>query len=134
VHLSKEDKSGRFTWGNKVVAVQTSQTIVVPSVTLASVIHRPIDFLKMDIEGAELQVLSAAEKKLHFIQEMVIEVHETNHKKPTLVQSALKELLERNGFTVKIYHSLVLSLNKLLSPFSPKVVMPLCMIRAVKRN
>lgn len=54
----------------------TSAKVLVNSQRLSDYIQEEIDFLKIDIEGAEQQVLEELGDKLHFIKEMVIEVHE----------------------------------------------------------
>jgi FkbM family methyltransferase len=47
----------------------------VPTVPLADYLAEPVDFLKMNIEGAEWPVLEAAAGKLRQVREMVIEYH-----------------------------------------------------------
>ncbi|MGD8603905.1 MAG: FkbM family methyltransferase [Anaerolineales bacterium] len=71
----------------------------VPSRTLSSLINGKVDLLKIDIEGAELQVVRdlAEEGKLSFIQNCLIEFH--HHIQPG--ENHLAELLsflERAGF------------------------------------
>jgi FkbM family methyltransferase len=71
----------------------------VTAVSLSRLIEGPVDFLKMDIEGAELRVLRDLEMhdKLRFIRAMVIEYH--HHIEPTADRlSELLHLLERSGF------------------------------------
>jgi FkbM family methyltransferase len=50
---------------------------IVKSVCLSSYINHDIDFMKMDIEGAEMEVMEDLynNKKLQYIQQMVIEYH-----------------------------------------------------------
>ncbi len=60
-------------WGTQR---ETSAKILVNSQRLSDYIQEEIDFLKIDIEGAEQQVLEELGNKLRFIKEMVIEVHE----------------------------------------------------------
>src|SRR5947208_15954595 len=47
----------------------------VPSVRLRNCLTEPVDFLKMNIEGAEWEVLADSEDRLHHVREMVIEYH-----------------------------------------------------------
>lgn len=49
--------------------------VLVSSVALADYISEPVDFLKLDIEGAELEVLRSCKDRLPNIQKMVVEVH-----------------------------------------------------------
>jgi hypothetical protein len=71
----------------------------VTSASLSRLIDGPVDFLKMDIEGAELRVLRDLEvhRKLHLVREMVIEYH--HHIEPAADHlSEVLQLLERSGF------------------------------------
>lgn len=54
---------------------QRSEKIMVQTMLLAECITEPVTFMKMDIEGAEFQVLKQAGTALSFIQECVIEFH-----------------------------------------------------------
>lgn len=79
---------------------QQSTTFVdVPSITLSSLLNEPVDFLKLDIEGAEQAVIEEATNQLENIREMIIEFH------PTPQQSLLKltALLEEKNFKVEVW-------------------------------
>jgi FkbM family methyltransferase len=71
----------------------------VMGVRLSSFIDREVDFLKMDIEGAETKVLQevAAAGKLRLVREMVIEYHH-HIAKQTDDFSQLLVILEQQGF------------------------------------
>jgi len=75
------------------------RTQEVTATPLSAHLDEPVDFLKMDIEGAELAVLEevAATGKLPLIRQMVIEYH---HHLDTTVDrlSVLLRLLEGDGF------------------------------------
>lgn len=77
---------------------QISDQIEVPVHTLSEIIQRPIDFLKMDIEGSEQRVLTHAQKSLSLITELHIEFH--NH--PSQSLRTLVELLE-NTHKVQLF-------------------------------
>ncbi|MGH2395807.1 MAG: FkbM family methyltransferase [bacterium] len=47
----------------------------VPSIRLRDYLVEPVDFLKMNIEGAEWSVLADSEDRLEYVREMVIEYH-----------------------------------------------------------
>lgn len=53
---------------------QTSVPIRVPTIPLDALIGEPVDLLKMDIEGAEIDVLRSS-KKLDLITNVIIELH-----------------------------------------------------------
>jgi FkbM family methyltransferase len=60
-------------WGSQT----TEDHIFVKSVRLSEYINGPIDFLKLDIEGAEEVVIPEIRNKLPFVKELYIEYHET---------------------------------------------------------
>jgi len=72
----------------------------VPVTQLSAYIDRPVDFLKIDIEGAETTVLVelAQTGKIKFIKEMVIEYHHHMHDTDNDSMSKILKTLEDNGF------------------------------------
>lgn len=54
---------------------QKTHAIAVNAHTLSEFVTQPIDFLKLDIEGAEQSALGASKKSLNFIKELHIEFH-----------------------------------------------------------
>lgn len=83
---------------------QVSSSLQVESLSLSQLLTRPVDLLKLDIEGAETEVLRAAIPYLHQIGEIFVEYHpvEGNY------LQELTTLLKQSGFTIKIYHQGVL--------------------------
>lgn len=69
----------------------------VPAVRLSDYLTEPVDFMKMNIEGAEWEVLSDTEPKLRLIREISIEYHRLPEV-PCRLHDIL-DLLHRNGFT-----------------------------------
>jgi FkbM family methyltransferase len=63
---------------------------------LRDYLDRPVDFLKLDIEGCEVDVLLDCADRLKNIQCAFIEYHSPIHRSQRL--SVLLELLEKNGF------------------------------------
>ncbi len=61
-----------------------------------------IDFLKLDIEGAETQVLLECEAYLSQVKNIFIEYHSFSQQKQTL--STILSILENNGFRYYIEH------------------------------
>lgn len=68
----------------------------VPCVRLREYLTEPVDFLKMNIEGAEWGVLADSEDRLSQVREMVIEYHHLPGLPRTLHR--ILELLHRSGF------------------------------------
>ena len=62
----------------------------------------PIDFLKLDIEGAETEVLLEGEAYLNQVKNIFIEYHSFSQQKQTL--STILSILENNGFRYYIEH------------------------------
>lgn len=62
-----------------------------------------IDFLKMDIEGSELQVLQEIREKLDRVRNIFVEVHNFHNRSPLLGQ--VLSLLENCGFKLVIKES-----------------------------
>jgi FkbM family methyltransferase len=68
----------------------------VSSVRLRNYLNEPVDFLKMNIEGAEYEVLKDSEEMLDRVKEMVIEYHHLPGLPRTLHK--ILEILDRQGF------------------------------------
>ena len=68
---------------------------------LSKYINRPVDFLKIDIEGAELEVLREIEQKLSLVTNLFIEYHSFTGQEQQLDQ--ILEILSRQGFRYYIY-------------------------------
>jgi FkbM family methyltransferase len=77
---------------------QRSEIITVPTQTLDHYLTEPVDFLKMDIEGAEQQVLQASQL-LHQVKHMILEFH--TH--PTQSLSKLLEWLRYQDFQIQLW-------------------------------
>ena len=75
----------------------------VPAVRLADVLaQEPVDLLKLDIEGAETDVLADCEHQLGNVKALLLEVHEfipSRRRCPALLQ-----LLDRAGFSYAVTH------------------------------
>lgn len=72
------------------------QRFDVPCVRLRDYLVEPVDFLKMDIEGAEWEVLEDSEDRLRQVSEIVIEYHRLPRFRRTLHK--ILELLSRSGY------------------------------------
>lgn len=83
-----------------VVHNQEFSTIEVTCEKLSEYLNGPVDFLKLDIEGAEITVLAEAEGRLQNVANLFVEHHSFERRPQDL--SRLLELLERNGFRYKI--------------------------------
>ena len=70
-------------------------------VRLKNYLTEPVDFMKMNIEGAEWEVLSDCKDRLQLIREMIIEYHHLPGLPRTLHH--ILGLLDRQGFEYQIY-------------------------------
>ncbi len=77
------------------------KNIAVKQVRLSKYIDKPVNLLKLDIEGMEAQVLKEVANKLHFVKNLIIEYHGDVANKYNKIQDIIK-ILENNGFTYKI--------------------------------
>lgn len=68
----------------------------VQAVRLRDFLEEPVDFLKLNIEGAEWDVLADCDERLKHVREMVIEYHHLPHLPRTLHR--ILDLLDRRGF------------------------------------
>ena len=62
---------------SKIETGNSNNTIEIKAIRLKDVIDREVDFLKIDIEGAEYDVLKDIADKLHFVKNMFLEYHGT---------------------------------------------------------
>ncbi len=78
---------------------QKTTSLSVQTIPLSYLLTGPVDFLKLDIEGAEQEVLEEAADQLPLIKEMIIEFH------PVATQSLsdLLELLESKRFAIDLW-------------------------------
>lgn len=90
--------------GGMIVDVDaTSSGNKVPAVDLNNYLVEEIDFLKMDIEGAELDVLRHCQDNLHLVKNLFVEYH-SDVKKPQELQELLT-ILSNSGFRYYIKHA-----------------------------
>jgi FkbM family methyltransferase len=109
VHLHKkaiwkENTTLRFvndgSLSSRVSSSPESQTVEVSAVRLRDFMTRPIDFLKIDIEGAEYEVLKDIEDKLHFVNNFFLEYHGKFSQNDQLLE--MLEIVKRTGFSFYI--------------------------------
>jgi FkbM family methyltransferase len=105
----KEDTTLQFasegTLGSKishegVPGGQGKDTIVVKAMRLKNLLNRPIDFLKLDIEGAEYEVVKDCADRLHLVEFLFVEFHGYFSKTHELTE--ILQIGEANGFAYYI--------------------------------
>ncbi len=88
--------SGRGSTESKLISNSLDQTFPVKAVRLKDFINKKIDFLKIDIEGAEYNVLLDISENLHFVQNLFLEYH--GNFKENYQLNELLVILLNNGF------------------------------------
>jgi hypothetical protein len=77
-----------------------AQSIEVPTARLRGFLDRPVDFLKIDIEGAETEVLEDCADRLNEVEHLFVEYHSFAERPQTLHR--LTSLLADAGFRLHI--------------------------------
>jgi len=78
---------------------QKTESFEVEAVPLSQFLDQKIDFLKMDVEGAETDIILATNEKLQQIKQMIIECHGQDFSTTAKIQKHLQDL----GFTVSFF-------------------------------
>jgi len=82
-----------------------SPSIQVPAVRLRDYLNEPIDLLKLDIEGAESEVLRDCQDHLHNVRHLFVEYHSFAGREQQLDEIFF--ILKKNGFRVHVKSELV---------------------------
>jgi FkbM family methyltransferase len=75
---------------------ERGSTVEVETVPLGEYLHEPVDFLKMNVEGAEHEVLESAAPELRSVRELTLEYHHLPERPRTLHR--ILALLDEAGF------------------------------------
>ena len=78
--------SNESSMGSKIGSDNSANTIAVKAVRLKDFLNKKVDFLKIDIEGAENVVLEDIADNLHFVDNMFLEYHGTFDQNKELVK------------------------------------------------
>ncbi len=78
----------------------SQNTTEVKAVRLKDFLNRPVDFLKIDIEGAEFQVIKDLSDQLHFVNNLFLEYHGSFSQNTEL--NEIFSLIVANGFSYYI--------------------------------
>ena len=89
--------AGEGSMSSKIHSEVSDNTVVVKAIRLKDYVDRPIDFLKIDIEGAEYQVVMDIADQLHQVNNMFLEYHGSFSQNSELNQ--IFRLLTEKGFS-----------------------------------
>ena len=93
------------------------QSIIVQSVKLSHYINQTVDFLKLDIEGAETHVLEEIESQLQYIHQINIEYHHLDKNQANQVAKIIN-ILQNQGYKIKIRQMFMPIPVRLLSTYT----------------
>ncbi|NCU05929.1 MAG: FkbM family methyltransferase, partial [Chitinophagaceae bacterium] len=88
------------TMGSSISQTETEKTITIEGKRLKDLLIKKIDFLKIDIEGAEYAVLKDIEPSLKNVQNLFVEYHGNYDQNKELTE--IFSLLVKNGFNYYI--------------------------------
>lgn len=88
------------TLGSKIGDYQGARTVQVKARRLKDLLSRKVDFLKLDIEGAEYEVLKDCREELKQVDQLFIEYHGFFNKMNELTE--IFQLVENSGFAFYI--------------------------------
>lgn len=86
--------------GGRIAGVQDTATLSVPTVRLREYLGDRVDLLKLDIEGAETEVLLDCGEALHQVDRLYVEYHSFTDQRQTLPD--LLEVLRSAGFRLHL--------------------------------
>lgn len=86
-------------------SAEEKNIIKVESQSLRDLINKPVDFLKIDIEGAENQVVFDIEDKLHLVKNIFVEFHSHINEEQKLGE--ILTLLKKNNFRYALHEAFV---------------------------
>lgn len=81
-----------------------SRRLTVNSVRLREYLTGPVEILKMDIEGAELDVLADCQDRLGFVQRLFVEYHSFVDRPQDLAR--FFGILESGGYRIHVHHEM----------------------------
>ena len=96
-----------WTWGDSFVEnIWNNQTppqpILVKTIVLSDLLTKPIDLLKLDVEGAEGQIIQESAEKLKIVKNLILEYHKTPKTNPNNKLSSIIKILEKANFKVTL--------------------------------
>lgn len=98
---SWDDSTIKGIWSDRP-SRKTKKITYVPAIHLSEIITNKVDLIKMDIEGAECEVIEEAENKLDLVNSIIIEIHSTE-KTPLSNLKKIRGILQSHNFKIKEY-------------------------------
>ena len=84
--------------GGRIEKSKDSGNSIIPfkAARLSSLLNKKVDFLKIDIEGSEYEIIKDCEQKLNFVENLFIEFHSTHKEQHKLIE--ILSILEKCKF------------------------------------
>ncbi len=119
-------------WGNSLnrpanISSHTREEKV-SVVRLSRYLNQEVDFVKMDIEGAEVDVFAEINEKLRQVKEFVVEIHNDPHSVDRL--TPIVDVLRRNGFQVQSTKPLRIAIGEKFDQIMGRSASDIYMLRA----
>lgn len=92
--------SNESSMGSKIELNSSAQSVEVLAIRLKDFLTKKVDFLKIDIEGAEYAVLTDIADNLHFVENMFLEYHGSFDQNNELVK--IIQIIDKAGFNFYI--------------------------------
>jgi FkbM family methyltransferase len=86
--------------GSAISLDNKENTIKVKGLRLKDFLSKKVDFLKIDIEGAEYEVMKDISDSLHYVRNLFVEYHGTYKQNNELLE--ILDILHKNGFSFYI--------------------------------
>lgn len=106
--------SNEGSMSSKIETGQPANAKQVTAIRLKDLLDKPVDFLKIDIEGAEFEVMCDLDEKLSFVKNLFLEYHGSFEQTSQLTK--LFTILSKNGFSYYIKEATSIYKN----PFTKK--------------
>jgi len=103
---TSKDKDEPWTWGDTIIDNlrgddSIHRKVTVPTVKLSEYITGPVDFMKIDVEGAEQIILNEIKDRMQLIAKLDLEFHDTPTGRHVNSFDSVIKLLQDGGFTIE---------------------------------
>ncbi|MGI8600881.1 MAG: FkbM family methyltransferase [Chitinophagaceae bacterium] len=92
--------AGEGSMGSRIETSQTSNTVNVKAIRLKNYLNKKVDFLKIDIEGAEFEVIKDIKDELSLVENLFLEYHGRFDQNNELVE--MLQIVSNAGFNFYI--------------------------------
>jgi len=112
--------SNESSMGSKIELNSSAQSVEVKAIRLKEFLNKKVDFLKIDIEGAEYAVLKDIAGDLHRVQNMFLEYHGTFSQNGELGE--IIKIIDEAGFNFYIKEAAPIYLTPFYRTKNPNTV------------